>query len=438
MTSVSVKPQQINIAYAPPTQFNGTVSATPTLAFAPAPVKEIVEKVLLKKGSVEFVQKGSEIFIRSSGWTLAKATITAAIRGAIVSLATNFTRAALAGLLKSCALPAAVISSVLALTAQSAGDSEPDFQVIKRSLTLAGFDIDKHPKLVGQLLNKSKQITVLLKNADAGKINKQQLTQAISALLKQTKTGKLTTPNAPVKLPPETKPTPNRDFGDHGQQQKLNPVPTVQALPSVAPQKPVPKVAQLPKIASGAPDFGKHIGELFKALPAHVFINDDFSQVAEESGIPKAELLKEQRAGGGSFRDAANRILAVKYAAGTGALQSIVTMQPLSDEDKAAIQKVAVAIASAPYKDVEKWLNTLTSDQKGNLPKPIKDAVLKHIKTNMAAERQVQITQQSKTIDYRKLVDNVRITIPEGQAVSPQIRKETNEVIFPFIRKQLY
>ncbi len=153
-----------------PLQSNAQFVATNMVAFVPPPVKEIVEKVLLRKGSIEFVQKGAEIFIRSYGWTLAKVVATAVIKEAIKRLAASFTAAVLADFAVLCGWTLAFTAPLLALTQQSAGASEPDFKAIKTALTKARFNINKNPELVTKLLsnNKSQQAANLLKAYNSG------------------------------------------------------------------------------------------------------------------------------------------------------------------------------------------------------------------------------------------------------------------------------
>ncbi len=81
-----------------PPFFLGAGTNLKTRPFAPPPIKALPQGVLFQNGAASLVHSGEQVFLRLSGWTLAKVQMTSALRALMVSLAAGVTSALVAEL----------------------------------------------------------------------------------------------------------------------------------------------------------------------------------------------------------------------------------------------------------------------------------------------------------------------------------------------------
>jgi hypothetical protein len=268
-------------------------AATPqTIATIQTPTIKVTEDIIFKNGGTSLIQSGDKIFLRSSGFTLAKAQITQTMRPLIARLAAGVTASVTAAVLAELAVllgwTAIVTGPLLAATAKTASNSEPDFQGIRRALTLAGCDLNKYPEQIKPLL--SVDSTAFIATAD-------RLVKAIKAgtKTKAQAQGILKRLYQKVTLKPLPINAENSGFGDVSKR-KLAPFKKTNARKMTS---------QLPSVNNT--NIGQQLGKVNNITPTHVAKGEDIADIALRNGIP-VETLKTARQVRETYEQTAQRL----------------------------------------------------------------------------------------------------------------------------------
>jgi hypothetical protein len=214
--------------------------------------------------------------------------MTSALRALIASLAAGVTAALIAELAILLGCTAAITGFLFGLFPQNAGNSDPDFNGIRRALTLAGCDLNKHPELIEPLLSVDSKAFIatadrLAKDIKAGTKTKAQVQGILKSLYQKV----ILKPLPPIHT--------NADFGDVSKR-KLAPNKKTNAKQ--------PK-AQSPYVSNA--DIGQQLGKVNSVTPTNVAKGEDIEDIAIKYGI-SAKTLKNARQSRETYEQTALRL----------------------------------------------------------------------------------------------------------------------------------
>jgi hypothetical protein len=285
--SAAFAPEHLQANAKSPFNFLGS-SGNPKVAPPPLKPTTLPQGVIFRNGAASLVQNGEQVVLRLSGWSFAKAQMTSALRALIARLAAGVTAALIAELAIILGCTAAITGFLFGFFPQNAGNSDPDFNGIRRALTLAGYDLNKHPELIEQLLSVDSKAFIatadrLAKDLNAGTKTKAQVQGILKSLYQKV----ILKPLPPIHT--------NADFGDV-RKRKLAPHKKTNA------EQPT---AQSPYVSNA--DIGHQLGKVNSVTPTNVAKGEDIKDIAIKYGI-SVKTLKNARQSGETYEQTAQRL----------------------------------------------------------------------------------------------------------------------------------